>query len=91
MFIVSIVSFIDGGGTTSAAQITENIGQATRQADLSQIRLEENVDSMKQSLLLVNQTQEAFTSINHSVGELAVRSLRDCGGNNLSQGIDGRD
>ncbi|WP_068778851.1 methyl-accepting chemotaxis protein [Paenibacillus sp. GM2] len=55
----------------SAAQITENIGQATRQADLSQIRLEENVVSMKQSLLLVNQTQKAFQSITHSVGELA--------------------
>ncbi|WMT40758.1 methyl-accepting chemotaxis protein [Paenibacillus sp. D2_2] len=55
----------------SATQITENVGQATRQADLSQIRLEENVDSMTQSLLLVNRTQEAFKTINHSVGELA--------------------
>ncbi|GAB6991148.1 methyl-accepting chemotaxis protein [Paenibacillus pini] len=56
----------------SARQITENVGQATRQADLSHIRLEENVENMKQSLELVDQTKNSFISIDKNVDLLSV-------------------
>lgn len=55
----------------SAKQITENVGLATRQADLSQARLEENMSSMEQSLEMVSRTKHAFTSIGYRVGELS--------------------
>ncbi|WP_059041598.1 methyl-accepting chemotaxis protein [Paenibacillus rubinfantis] len=55
----------------SAKRITDNVGQATRQADLSQVRLEENVKDMEQSLALVKQTEGAFMSINANVEDLA--------------------
>ncbi|MGG6314030.1 methyl-accepting chemotaxis protein [Paenibacillus macerans] len=55
----------------SAKRITDNVGQATRQADLSQVRLEENVNNMEQSLELVKKTKGAFMSINDHVEELA--------------------
>ncbi|MBM6997992.1 hypothetical protein IM700_020190 [Paenibacillus sp. DXFW5] len=55
----------------SAKQITDNVGQATRQADLSQVRLEENVNDMEQSLALVRKTEGAFMSINANVEDLA--------------------
>ncbi|MEF2968260.1 methyl-accepting chemotaxis protein [Paenibacillus sp. M1] len=55
----------------SAKQITENVGQATRQADLTHVRLSENVDNMKRSLELVEQTKEAFGTIDRNVGELS--------------------
>lgn len=54
----------------SAKRITDNVGQATRQADLSQVRLEENVNDMEQSLALVKKTEGAFMSINANVEEL---------------------
>ncbi|WP_435922830.1 methyl-accepting chemotaxis protein [Paenibacillus sp. DYY-L-2] len=55
----------------SAKEITDNVGQATRQADLSHLRLSENVDNMKRSLELVDQTKQAFGTIDRSVGELS--------------------
>lgn len=55
----------------SAKQITDNIGQATRQADLSQARLNENVTSMQQSLELVEQTRRNFQVIDSYVSELS--------------------
>ncbi|MNC39634.1 Methyl-accepting chemotaxis protein 4 [compost metagenome] len=55
----------------SAVQITENLTQATRQADLSNVRLEENVEQMKRSLELVDQTRDAFSTIGSSVGSLS--------------------
>ncbi|RCX16654.1 methyl-accepting chemotaxis protein [Fontibacillus phaseoli] len=56
----------------SAKQITENVGHATRQADLSHVRLEENTASMNRSLELVSQTKLAFDSIDKSVGDLTI-------------------
>ncbi|MNO57799.1 Methyl-accepting chemotaxis protein 4 [compost metagenome] len=55
----------------SAAQITENLAHATRQADLSNVRLEENVEQMQRSLELVGQTRDAFSTISSSVGSLS--------------------
>lgn len=56
----------------SAQQITNNVGQAITQADLSSVRLEENLNNMKQSLELVNQTQNVFVSINRNVEDLSL-------------------
>ncbi len=56
----------------SAKQITENVGHATRQADLSHVRLEENAANMIQSLELVDQTKRAFEYIDKGVGDLTV-------------------
>ncbi len=56
---------------TSAAQITDNIGQVQRQADLSNARLEENVHHMEQSMELVGQTKQAFSSINSHIDVLS--------------------
>ncbi|GIP44445.1 methyl-accepting chemotaxis protein [Paenibacillus sp. J45TS6] len=56
---------------SSAKRITENIAEVTRQADLSNIRLEENTDYMNNSLELVKQTKGSFDTIDLNVLELA--------------------
>lgn len=55
----------------SAKQITENVGQATRQADQTQLRLDENVSNMQQSLDTVEQTKQNFQIIDNYVAELS--------------------
>lgn len=55
----------------SAKQITDNVGQATRQADYTQLRLNENVASMHQSLEMVEQTKQNFLVIDNHVAELS--------------------
>lgn len=55
----------------SAKEITQNVGLATSQADLSRIRLSENAENMSRSLALVDQTKRVFTTIDRSVGELS--------------------
>lgn len=58
----------------SAKKITDNIIQATRQADLSQSQLEENQGHMRQSLELVEKTEEAFRAIDSIVEQLSKGS-----------------
>lgn len=55
----------------SAKRITENISEVTRQADLSNVRLEENTGYMKNSLALVEQTKGSFDTIDRNVLELS--------------------